>query len=42
MIVYHIAASRAADEKTAVRLATAIRAELEKSIPDRQKLFDER
>jgi len=39
MIVYHFTGSHAKSEDDAVRLATAISADLRKSIPDRDQLF---
>jgi hypothetical protein len=41
MIVYHFAATRATSEQEAVKYATAIRVELQESIPNRERLFKE-
>jgi hypothetical protein len=39
MVVYRFTGDRAKSEDDAVRLATAIRAELQKNIPNRERLF---
>ena len=41
MIVFHFAGASTKSEDDAVRFATAIRAELQKSIPNRERLFQE-
>lgn len=41
MIVYHFTTTRATSAEEAVKYATVIRAELQKSIPNRERLFGE-